>query len=382
MHIVHVITRLVRGGADENTIETCNGQVGTGHRVTLIVGRELHAAMRAKLAPEVEFISLPSLVRDIAPIGDILALGQLYRELVRLNPDLLHTHTSKAGVLARIAGRTAGVKKIVHGVHIIPFFNQSGIQNYIYESLERICGTHTHLFVHVSSGTEEMYRHKRIGRKARHVIAASGMDVDRFRGSMPPNDTDDLLKSPVEGGGRPFAILAMCALEPRKRIDKFLPIFRRLLEFRSNTVLLIAGDGPQRDALRASIKAGGLEQHVRLLGYRDDSERLLAIADALVVVSEREGLPRSVVQAAIAGVPVVSMELPGIERVVRNGETGFVVPMNNFDALIAPLVELANEPNCARRFRERLNATDFSPWRSEAMVATIETAYAAIGAVR
>lgn len=378
MQIAHIITRFISGGADENTLSTCNHQAERGHDVTLACGRDWSAVMRSNLHPRVDFISFPSLIWRISPWHDGRAVAELRAYLRERKPDIVHTHTSKAGFVGRVAARLAGVPTVVHGVHILPFVNAPPLAAPFYVLAERACGTLTDLFVHVGPHMRDECAARNIGRNARHIVAESGMDVARFRNAPPPADQDDLLASPVDSIARPFVVLSLAVLEPRKGLRKFLPVFCRLVAHRPNTVLLVAGEGGERAALRDLAAALGLQRHVRFLGFRRDPERLLAIADALVICSEREGLPRVAVQAAIAGVPIVTTDLPGMGVIVRERETGFVVPHDNFERMRLALRELIDNPQLRAQMREALSRIDYSPWSAERMTSRIEAAYAAV----
>ena len=375
MHVVHIITRFIRGGADENTQLTCNHQACAGYNVTLIVGKDYDAQMRDGLDPRVQFITLPSMVQSVSPIPDAISLVRIYLILRRLKPDLVHTHTSKAGVLGRLAAVFSGVPKIVHGVHILAFTNESPMRRVSYLWLERICGICTHAFVHVSTGMREECLKNGVGSGALHAVAESGLDIARFRNPSPPGDAVDLLQSPTGSTKRPFVILSLAALERRKGQRQFLKVFRRVVEQRPNSILLLAGEGSERTEIEAEVRRLGLSRHVRILGYRDDPERLFAIADVFVVSSNREGLPRAAVQAAIAGVPIISTALPGISSIVHEDETGFVVPIGSLECMEPLIRRLIDEPSLLIRMREGLRAVDLSAWAVERMIKKIDAVY-------
>lgn len=375
MHIVHLITRFNRGGAEENTQITCDLQVRDGHEVTLIVGEAWEPGMRARLDPRVRFLVEPDLVREVAPLRDLKALLGLSATLRRLKPDVVHTHTSKAGIVGRMAARLSGDPLIVHGVHILSFIGVRQAERLAYTALERFCGQFTHAFVHVSATLKRQCEVAGVGRGSLHVVAESAMDVARFHAAEPPEDAEVLCASPTGESERPFVILMMGLLEPRKRPRPFLRVFRKLVDLRPNTVLLLAGEGVEREAIEADVRELGLERHVRVLGYREDPDRLLVLADATVLCSLHEGLPRVGVQSAISATPIVTTALPGIDQIVTDGVSGFVIPVDDLDAMLSPLQRLADEPELRARMSAALAAGDYSAWSSETMVARIGQAY-------
>src|SRR5262249_28041701 len=139
----------------------------------------------------------------------------------------------------------------------------------------------------------------------------------------------------------------------------FLLAFRQVVSERPNTVLLVAGEGEQKDAIEHDIAELILRPHVRMLGFRNDPQSLLAISDAVVICSEREGFPRVAVQAGLAGVPIISTPLPGIDKIVQNNETGLVGPLQDFEKM---LLRLIDEPQLRRSMSDKLLALDYNPW--------------------
>jgi glycosyltransferase involved in cell wall biosynthesis len=372
---VHIITRFIRGGADENTQITCNLQAEAGDEVTLIVGGEWEASMKASLHPAVEFIVVPTLQRSVSPQRDLASTWSIYRHLKKIKPDLVHTHTSKAGIVGRLAAVMAGTPYIVHGVHILPFANVSRTEEIVYTGLERLCGAFTHAFVYVSANLRDDCVERRLGRSAQHIVAPSGMDVGRFATALPSDDAAMLRASPVGAAETPFVLLMAAALEERKGQLRFLKVLREIVDERPNVVLLMAGDGVERPAIEAEIDRLGLHAHARVLGFRKDLERLLALSDVALVCSRREGLPRVAVQAAIAGVPIVTTALPGIDTVVTDNEGGYVVPVDDLSAMKAPILKLIDEPRTRARFHAHLKSQDYTPWTAERMVETIGEVY-------
>ena len=376
--IAHVITRFIRGGAEENTILTCQAQAAAGHEVFLVVGREWHEDARQALGHGVQFCVVSSMVRRIRPLRDMLALFELIRLFRRLKPEIVHTHESKAGILGRLAAKVAGVPYIVHGVHIVPFAKVSAPVAWLYMTLERLCGSFTQAFLYVSPDMRETYRARRIGRNKRHEVVQSGMDIDRFRSPAPPEDAEELLTPPCPMSGQPFVILSLAALEPRKGHVDFLPVFSRIAEKRPNVTWLIAGSGRESAAILRTADRLGLAQHIRILGFRTDPECLLAIADVLLISSRHDGLPRASVQAALAGVPIVSTALAGLESVMANDEEGFIVPVGDLESMEAAIIRLMDDPELRSRFRRNLRRRDYTAWSSEAMAKRVNSIYGSV----
>ena len=369
--IVHVITRFVNGGADENTLLTCNHQVAAGHEVWLVHGAESTERMVGLLDPRVKVVKLSSLVREVAPAGDLRALVGLIRLYRRIRPDIVHTHTSKAGFTGRLAAYAVPSARVVHGVHILPFTSEPFLKRTIYLALEKLAAFRTHAFIDVSEGMEALCLAHGLGNEANHVVIRSGMDIAAFSEAVPAEDVAALRAREPRG----VVLGYVAVLERRKRHREMLEALIPILQARPEVALVLAGDGPERPFLEGRIREAGLEDRVRILGFREDVGRILAACDICVFASQREGLPRSVVQYVLAGKPVVAMALPGIERVVVDGENGFVIGSDDFGAFGEAVSKLADDHALRNRFAGSSAAMDLSEWDAAVMGARIQAVY-------
>lgn len=372
--IAHVITRFVRGGADENTLLSCNAQAAAGHDVVLIFGRDYRAEMLERLHPRIEQVCLPSMQRPIHPVRDAQALVALTRLFVQLKPDIVHTHTSKAGILGRLAAYVAGVEAVVHGVHILPFVNVGPVERAAYLALERLLDPLTDAFVSVSEDLRDKCVSEHVGAPLVHAVIPSGMDVERFRHAPPVSDAE--ISHVFQTESKPRLIVMAAALESRKRVVEFLDTFALVVKHRPDPVLAVLGEGIERLRALDRIEALGLSKNVRLLGFRDDIERWIAAADVCVLASEREGLPRTVVQYVLAARPVVVSALPGIEAIIADGENGFVTDGDDLEEMAAPILRLLNEPALAASFSSYSRRLNLSAWSVENMTSELEHVYA------
>ena len=377
--IVHVITRLIGGGADENTLLTCNHQAAAGYRVVLIIGRESDPGMRARLHPKVDVATVASLVRSVAPMRDVWALFRLALILRRIDPDVVHTHTSKAGILGRLAARASTRARVVHTVHILPFLSVGRVATWSYTSLERLAARWTDLFIDVSAGMRDASLRAGVGDTENHVVIESGMDIARYQSATPPEDWRDLIDpGAVATRDQPRFVLVAGALEERKRVAELLAAFAQVSRQVPDAVLLVAGDGPERETLAAAVTRLKLEGRVVLLGFREDLDRLIGLAEVCVHAAHREGLPRVVVQYAAAGRPVVACALPGLEAVVESGRSGFLVPADDVAALAEPVSRLLRDHALREAMGRVAGQRDYSGWSVESMVSRIDRAYARV----
>jgi glycosyltransferase involved in cell wall biosynthesis len=377
VRIAHIITRLIRGGADENTLLSCNGQAEMGHEVHLIYGLEVSDAMVRRLHPAVTPHQIRALRRPLTPIGDAWATFATTTLLRQIKPEIVHTHTSKAGAIGRVAARMASTPGVVHGIHILPFVNVGRAEQLAYLTAERLLAPVTHAFVNVSHGMMETALANGIGPAPKHAVVPSGMDLAQFRDATPVGD-DEIAAAfgcPARDASRLKLLVMMAALEPRKRVLEFLDVFAKVVKFEPSAALAVLGEGRDRDAIVARISAIGLEKRVALPGFRSDVERWVARADVCVLASEREGLPRAVVQYVLAGRPVVATALPGLEEIVKSGVSGYLVPTDRLHEMVPPICGLLAAPLLAASMAREAKSIDLSRWSTGHMVDRLEHIY-------
>jgi glycosyltransferase involved in cell wall biosynthesis len=367
MKIVHVITCLLRAGAEENTLATCRGQVERGYEVWLMHGREVDECTRAAVPEGVRLVQVMPLLREVHPPSDLAALRRMTRTLREIAPDVVHTHQSKAGFIGRLAARFARVPIILHGVHILPFLNVSPPKRLLYLSMERIVAPFTDGFIAVAKGMHHANLAAGLGTAENNHVVYSGMDLERFRCARPSEEAPP---------GRMIAFVA--SLEPRKRHAEFLEIFAKLARRYPDLTLCLLGQGELEPALRDRVAALGLDQQVQFMGFRSDVERWIAAAGLCVLPSMREGLPRVVVQYVAAGRPVVVTRLPGIEEIVEDGVNGFVVEPNRLDEMEKAIDRLLSEPDLAARMADAAGGSDLSRWSISRMEPEIDAIITAL----
>lgn len=375
LRIAHVITRLVNGGADENTVISCNQAVRSGHDVILVHGAQTRPEILATVDERVKIVELPSLVRPIAPLGDMKALGDLVRIFYRLRPDVVHTHTSKAGILGRLAARAASVPVVVHGVHIVPFVNVGQLETFAYLRAERAVQGMTHAFIDVSPGLRDLCVKAGVGAPDRHHVVESGFDLSRFRAAVQPEDWRDLLRLEPDDP-RPPVVLMLAVFEARKRHLEFLEKLPRIVARFPGVRFVLAGDGTLRDAIDSRIKTLGIERNVVLTGFHPHPEQLIALADICLLASAREGLPRVLMQYLAGGKPVVASDLPCIDDVLRHDVNGLVAGSDDLDGLADAVISLLEDDARRARLARGAATTQLSEWDAARMGERLEAVYA------
>lgn len=374
MKIVHVITRFVRGGADENTLLTCNSQAVTDDEIHLIYGGEFSKDMLMSLDRRVIAHCVPSLGRTIHPADDVIATLAMVVILRKLAPDIVHTHTSKAGAIGRVAAWMARTSFVVHGVHILPYHNVHVLKRAAYLGVERVLAPTTHAFINVSEALRELGVRHGVGRPEQHFVVPSGMDTARFREAKPFAATELAVRIPGMPASAPLMIF-VAALEPRKRQYEFLDVLAAVRSRIPNVQLALLGEGHDESRVRARVEVLGLGDAVHFVGFTDEVERWIASAGVCVFASEREGLPRAVIQYVLGGRPVVSTRLPGIEAVLEDAVGGHLVDIDRLDDMVQPIVDLLTNPALAARMSAAARARDLSAWDQDAMATGLASIY-------
>ena len=374
LRIAHVITRLINGGADENTVISSNEAVRRGHSVMLVHGAQTRPEILAAVDPRVEIVCLPSLVQPVAPLSDMRALRGLVSTFRRHRPHVVHTHTSKAGILGRLAARAARVPILVHGVHIVPFVNVSRVERRAYLTAERAVQGMTHAFVDVSPALRDMCVEAGVGSPERHHVVPSGFDVSLFRNATEPEDWRNLLRLQPDDP-RPPIVLMLAVFEPRKRHLECLESFPRIVARFPEARFVFAGDGRLRGEIEARIRTLGLERNVVLTGFHAHPEQLIALADLCMLASAREGLPRALVQYLAGGRPVVAADLPSMQEVLRDGVNGLVVGPD-LEGLADGVIALLDDPARRAELARGAAATELSDWDAVRMGERLEAVYA------
>ena len=369
---------MIVGGAQENTLLSCALIDRARYPSEILCGPEagtegsLHEECRARgVAVHVE----PALVRDVRPHLDLLALWRLTRFFRRHRPDIVHTHTSKAGILGRIAARWAGVPHIVHTAHGWGFTpGQSPFVHRIYVELERMCARYCDLIPVVADVNREDALRLGIGTPAQYRTIRSGIEIAAYRDTTV---TRAMARSRIDVPEDAFVVGTVGRLSLQKAPLDLLAAFARVARTRPDAHLVFVGDGPLRGELAAAIGREGLTSRVHILGLRRDVPELQRAFDVFALSSRWEGLPRVFPQAMAAGLPIVATRVNGAADAIQDGVTGFLVEVGDGPGMAARLAELAADPARARAMgaagRERVD--EFS---AERMVRQLEAAYRAL----
>ena len=373
-HICHIITRFINGGAEENTLLTCNYSAGIGDKVTLIIGSDYDNEILSKLHKRVKLIKINTLIRDISLFKDLLTLFKLIKILKKINPDIVHTHESKAGIIGRISARLINIKLIIHTVHILPFTNVNFFKAKFYIFLEKIVSNITHKFICVSKGMMKESLKNRIGSKKNYLVIHSGFNLQLFKKAKKNYNLINLKNYRINPK-KYFVLLMIGAFEERKRQIEFLYIFKKLLDKNPNLILIFVGSGKLLKEAKKISEQINVNKNVYFAGFRKNPENFISLADICIMNSIREGLPRVVPQYLAGGKPVISTNLPGISEIIKNNKNGFIVNMNKSNDLKKKIELIINDKRIYKKMCNFVQKTDLSNWSHKSMPRKINDVY-------
>ncbi len=367
IRVLHVITRLTLGGAADNTLRQIQALTRGGYDAALAVGLATSDARFVERArgEGCRLVDVPALEREPQPTRDLRALGALVRLMRRERSVIVHTHTSKAGFIGRLAARIARVPAIIHQPHGHIFYAYYGAtRTALYIGLERLAARWSDRLVTLTDRGIDEHLAVGIGRRSQFITVPSGVPTDELRARAPERaPARQALGLPADA----FVVAAVGRLVPVKGFDLLVQALPALRDALPDALVLVAGDGPERERLAARAERLGVLDHVRLLGSHTDVVDVLAAADVLAAPSRNEGMGRALVESMALGVPVVASTVGGIPAVVDD-DVGRLVASDDAGALAAALIELGTD----RRLRAKLaaaaraRADDFSTTVAEA----------------
>jgi glycosyltransferase involved in cell wall biosynthesis len=385
MRVLRVITRLNIGGPSIQAGRLTSALSPHGYVTRLVHGR-LGAGegdMRYLLAPDADVVFAPSLQRSLSPLEDLRAFAQIYREIRRYRPDILHTHMAKAGLLARLAaalhnlGRSRDRRvKVVHTYHghvLEGYFSRPLTTLFI--TLERMLARVSDRLVAISPAIrDELLQQYAIGQQAQYRVVPLGFELDAFA------QLDDTARraARLTLAINPAAavVTTVGRLTAIKQHTLLLDAAARVRGSHANLVVLIAGDGELRASLERKAAASGLGDSVRFLGWRRDLATIYAATDVFALSSINEGTPVALIEAMASGVAGVSTAVGGVRDVVANEQLGTVTPPGNVEAFAAAIQDLLDDPARRREMGRLARAHVLERYTIDRLVNDIANLYA------
>jgi glycosyltransferase involved in cell wall biosynthesis len=385
--VIHVITRFDKGGSAENTFLTLRDLDPARYDLLLVAGAD---AQRPPADPEavaitanlsalrgrgVRVIDLPRLRRDPSPFSDLAAFFSLLHLIRHERPHIVHTHTSKAGILGRWAAWLARIPVIVHTPHGHIFWGYFGPwKTRIFIALERWTARITSTLVMLTEREKADHLRFCIAPNEKFTVIHSGVDLGRFTDVA---GDPSLLRTELNLPGDAFVAGALGRLTPIKGHRYLLEAAALLLAGRPDIYFVLAGEGELHGALARQAADLGISDHVRFTGWRADTPALLSVFDVLAFPSLNEGMGKAVVEAMAAGKPVVASNAGGLPDLIAAGENGFLVPPADGKALAEAIATLYENPETRKSMGDRGRERAIG-YGIEAMIRKIDRLYGAL----
>ncbi len=371
-NILYVITKLELGGAQKQFLSLIRCLDKEKYNPFIFTARE--GLLLADLL-SIKGITLKKsryLKRPVNPLRDPLALIEIYRFIKENNIDIVHTHSSKAGILGRWAGRLSNVKVILHSVHgwsfndYQPFFIRR-----IYIWLERITAHFTHKLIVVSSYDLQKGLESRIGKESQYTLIRYGISYAEFgAGKFIDNTREELGINPKD-----LVVAMISCLKPQKSPQDFIKLAFLVNQNLSNVKFILVGDGCLRRKIEKLIFKFNLQKQVILTGWRRDIPRILRATDVFVLTSLWEGLPVSVLEAMASSRPIVATDTGGIREVVIEGKTGFLVSPLDIQGMSGKLVMLLRDEKLRQAIGQNARYALGPDFQTESMVCDTQHIY-------
>jgi glycosyltransferase involved in cell wall biosynthesis len=354
--ILHIITRLDMGGSAQNTLLSCK-ELCDKYEIILVHGLSHESGMTdgekqvvedgVEKATEngVKVIALPSMVRSIRLIKDFKALLSLIWLIFKEKPDIVHTHSSKAGILGRLAAKIARVPNIIHTPHGHVFYGHFGaFASKIFLWVEKLFSRFTDRMVALTDGEKNDYENLSVCPSEKLLKIHSGVDVKQFMQSN-GNMVEKRRSLGLDQNGNVVGFVGW--LLPIKGPEYLLKAMQYIWQEYPETSLVFVGKGDLDLDLRAQALQVSANGRVKFLGWREDVDEIMPVFDMLVLPSLNEGMGRVLVEAMAAGKPVVASRVGGIPDLVRHGETGYLVPPADVEALADGIKKILDDPERA-----------------------------------
>lgn len=382
MRVLHIITRMIVGGAQENTLYNCKDLVRNfGDTVCLLTGPSLGAEgdLLAHAAPEgVEVSVEPALIRSIRPLTDWQAYLRIKKFIKDWKPDVVHTHSAKGGLIGRFAATHCRVPCVIHTVHGAPFHSyQNALSRNFFIACERLAARNCHHLISVADAMTDLMVDANVAERSKFTTIYSGMEVDPF---LQSDNYRQVMREKLGFGDHDIVFGKIARLFHLKGHEYLVTAARRLVAVHPNAKFLLVGDGILQESLQQQIATAGLQDHFVFAGLVPPVEipRYLGAMDVLVHTSLREGLARALPQGLIAGKPTISFDVDGAREVVINGETGCLVPPLDTENLADAMIKLASSAELRSQLGAEGRRRFVEQFRHEHMSKRIREVYKAV----
>ncbi|MCK4533010.1 glycosyltransferase family 4 protein [bacterium] len=371
--IAHIITKMELGGAQQNTLYTLKHLNREKFETILICGKGGMLAQETFLSLTNRVFFIGELIRKINPFFDFMALIKIWYLLKKEKIDLVHTHSSKAGILGRWAAKLAGVPYIVHTFHGFGFNDyQKWPVRWLFIGIERITAFITTKLIVVSGENTKKAMANKIGEKNQYLVIHSGIKVKEL--SFNPIIKKEKRKE-FGFNDEDFVVGMIACFKPQKDPLSFILLAHKVSACLPQVKFLLVGDGLLRPSIEKLIYKLNLQEKIQLPGWRRDIPQLIQSFDIMVLTSLWEGLPRVFPEAMVLGIPVVATEVDGAGEVIKDGINGFLVPPKDMEAMAKKVIYLFKNGAKRRQMGMQAKAMLPSAFDIDEMVKEIEMLY-------
>src|SRR5262245_11880037 len=345
--VFHVITKLELGGAQKVTLMTLERLPRDRYDLALVTGPEGLLVDWANRIPDLSCVWIPDLIREVRPVEDVRAFFSMWRLFRRERPQVVHTHSSKAGILGRWAARLAGVPFIFHTAHGFGFndFQRPAVRKF-YVWLERVTTRITTKLVVVSYANAERGEKSGVFQRGDWILCRDAISVDQF---IQPGPRRTRLRDWGIPEDRIVVGMVAC-FKPQKSPVDFVDVAAQVLQKRQDVHFVMAGDGELRPEVEARIKETGIASHVTLLGWQNEADmpETYRNLDIVVLTSLWEGLPCVFSEAMAGELPIVATNVDGAREAIVDGENGYLHQPHDIEGMATSVLKLLADPKLRR----------------------------------
>jgi len=352
VNLLYVITKLELGGAQKQLLSLISHLDKSKYRIFLFTAHQGLLIQNVSLISDLTLYRSKYLEGQISPIKDIIALIEIFWFIKKNKIEIVHTHSSKAGILGRIAAKLAGKKFIIHTVHGWSFNDfQLFFMRNIFICLERLTAQFTKRLIVVSSYDKGKGLENGIGKESNYTIIRYGINKDEFLLK------DRSIKEELGIKDSDLVVGMISCLKPQKSPQDFVRLAFQINQILPQMKFILIGDGVLRYRVEKLVRRYNLQKNLILTGWRRDIPRILSAIDIFVLTSLWEGLPISVLEAMASAKPVVATHTGGIEEAIIEGKTGFLIPVRDVKKMSDRLITLLKDGNLRKELGQ--NARDF-----------------------
>lgn len=364
-----IITKLELGGAQKVAISLCEKINKNLFEPFMICGCDGILSEEVKEKNKVYFVK--NLIREINPIKDLKAAISIYKILKKEKPDIIHTHSSKAGILGRFCGWLVGVPVILHTIHGFSFNDtQNFFKKNLFVFLERFCSLFSTYLIFISKENIDKGIKNKIGNQSKYKYIRLGIDIDNFKNFQNPS-----LRRELKLNKDDILVTTIGPFKPQKNLPDFIRIAHKISKEHENFKFVIVGDGILRPDFEKMINDLKIQNNIFLLGWRRDIANILYSSNFFVMTSLWEGLPISTIEAMTCGLAPIVNAVDGQKEIIKDGINGFLIPPYNIEETCRKILYLANNADIKSKMEMEAKNTIDNTYSMDYMVKQHENLY-------